>query len=81
MKKYEYPTYAKLIHLGLVVFGITAYLTSEFADDVTSIGYILHSYLGLSVATIIILRLVVGVATQGALSFKNWSPLSLKQWQ
>ena len=82
MKKYEYPTYAKLIHLGLAVFGITAYLTSEFAnDDVTSIGYLLHSYLGLSVAAIIISRLVVGVATQGPLSFKDWSPFSIKQWQ
>ncbi len=82
MNKYEYPTYAKLIHLGLAVFGITAYLTSEFADDdVTSIGYLLHSYLGLSVAAIIILRLVVGVTTQGTLSFKNWSPFSMKQWR
>jgi len=82
MKKNEYPTYAKLIHLGLALFGIAAYLTSEFADDdVTSIGYLLHSYLGLSVATFIILRLGVGVATQGKLSFKNWSPFSIKQWQ
>lgn len=82
MKKYEYPTYAKLIHLGLAAFGITAYLTSEFVDDdVTSIGYLLHSYLGLSVAAIIILRLIVGVATQGTLSFNNWSPFSIKQWQ
>jgi cytochrome b561 len=82
MKKYEYPTYAKLLHLGLAAFGITAYLTSEFADDdVTSIGYLLHSYLGLSVAAIIILRLAVGVASHGALSFKNWSPFSIKQWQ
>ena len=82
MKKYNYPTYAKLIHLGLVVFGVTAYLTSEFAnEDVTSIGYLLHSYLGLSVAATIILRLVVGVATQWPLSFKNWSPISIKQWR
>ena len=80
MKKYNYPTYAKLIHLGLVVFGVTAYLTSEFAnEDVTSIGYLLHSYLGLSVAVTITLRLVVGVATQGPLSFKDWSPFSVKQ--
>ncbi len=82
MKKYEYPTYAKLIHLGLAVFGIAAYLTSELADDdITAIGYLLHSYLGLSVAAIIILRLVVGVVPQGTLSFKGWSPCSIKQWQ
>jgi cytochrome b561 len=82
MKKYEYPIYAKLIHLGLAVFGITAYLTSEFADDdVISIGYLLHSYLGLSVAAIITLRFLVGIATQGPLSFKSWSPFSIKQWR
>lgn len=82
MNKYEYPTYAKLIHLGLAAFGIAAYLTSEFADDdVTSIGYFLHSYLGLSVATTVILRLVVGIVPQRALSFKGWSPFSVKQWQ
>jgi len=82
MKEYKYPTYAKLIHLGLAVFGIAAYLTSEFADDdLTAIGYLLHSYLGLSVAVIIILRLLVGVTTQGVLSFKNWSLFSRKQLQ
>ncbi len=80
--KCEYPTYAKLIHLGLAVFGITAYLTSEFADnDVTSTGYLLHSYLGLSVAVIIALRLLIGSAPSGALSFKSWSLFSTQQWQ
>ena len=70
------------LHLGLAVFGITAYLTSEFTDDdVASIGYLLHSYLGLSVAATIVIRLVVGVSTQGTLSFKNWYPTSIKQWQ
>lgn len=82
MKEYTYPTYAKLIHLGLATLGIAAYLTSEFADeDVTSIGYLLHSYLGLSVGVIIVLRLAVGIISQGALSFKGWSPFSIKQWQ
>jgi hypothetical protein len=44
---YSYPTYAKLIHLGMAFFGIFAFLTSEFSDDgITSNGYLLHSYLG-----------------------------------
>ncbi|MGB0938478.1 MAG: cytochrome b/b6 domain-containing protein [Colwellia sp.] len=80
--KYEYPTYAKLIHLGLAFFGVAAYLTSEFADDdVTSIGYLLHSYLGLSVAVMIVMRLIVGSTSSGALSFKDWSFFSIQQWK
>lgn len=80
--KYEYPTYAKLIHLGLAFFGVAAYLTSEFADDdLTSIGYLLHSYLGLSVAVMIVIRLIVGSTSSGALSFKDWSFFSIQQWK
>jgi cytochrome b561 len=80
--KYEYPTYAKLIHLGLAFFGVAAYLSSEFADDdLTSIGYLLHSYLGLSVAVMIAARLIVGSTSSGVLSFKDWTFFSRQQWK
>ena len=82
MNKNEYPTYAKLIHLGLAAFGITAFLTSELAEEgVASIGYLVHSYLGLFLAAIMTLRIILGLCLLEAISFKNWSPFSAQQWK
>ena len=77
----SYPTYAKVIHLGFAVFGIAAFLTGELAEDGTaSLGYLLHAYLGLSLAAFMLVRISLGVATSEALSFKGWSPFSRLQW-
>lgn len=81
-EQYSYPTYAKLIHLGMAFFGIFAFLTGELADDgVTSNGYLLHSYLGLSLASIMLVRVIIGFTSSQALSFKEWSPFSAYQRQ
>jgi cytochrome b len=78
---YSYPLYAKLIHLGVAGFGVVAFLTGEFAEgSITSVGYLLHAYLGLSLAVFICLRLLAGAARQGPLRFAGWSPLSQRQW-
>ncbi len=80
-ERYTYPAYAKLLHLGLVVFGITAWLTGELAEEgAGSLGYLLHAYLGLSVGVIIVLRVLAGFRSGGALSFSGWSPLTRRQW-
>ncbi|PKG85661.1 cytochrome B [Colwellia sp. 75C3] len=80
--QYAYPTYAKLIHLGMAFFGVFAFLTSEFAEDgITSNGYLLHSYLGLSLAGIMLIRVAMGFTHSPALSFKAWSPFSKQQRQ
>lgn len=77
-----YPTYAKVIHLGMAFFGIFSFLTGEFADDgITSNGYLLHSYLGLSLASIMLIRVAIGLTSTQALTFKGWSPFSKHQWQ
>lgn len=83
MKKhnYYYPTYAKFIHLGMAIFGILAFLTGELADDShTSSGYLLHAYLGLSLAAVMLIRILSGLTTDESLSFKGWSPFSKLQW-
>ena len=78
---YTYPTYAKILHLGMAGFGITAFLTGEFAEDgANSLGYLLHAYLGLSLATFILLRGLRGLAGSGPLRFTGWSPFSRQQW-
>jgi len=77
MHTYTYPAYAKLIHLGIAVFGITAFLTGEFAEDGNeSLGYLFHAYLGLSLAGFMAVRIIGGLTSSEALSFKSWSPFT-----
>ena len=74
---YSYPWYAKLLHLGMAGFGIAAFLTGEFAEDGSnSVGYLIHAYLGLSLATFVLLRVLSGVIGSGPLRFSEWSPFS-----
>jgi cytochrome b561 len=79
---YSYSASAKFIHLGMALFGILAFLTGELADDShNSSGYLLHAYLGLSLAAIMFARIFSGLTSTAALSFKGWSPFSKLQWQ
>ncbi len=79
---YSYPWYAKILHLGMAGFGIAAFLTGELAEDGgLSLGYLLHTYLGLSLATFVLVRVLCGVLGSGPLRFSDWSPLSRRQWK
>lgn len=81
-EKYSYPTYAKIIHLGIVLFGISAFLSGDLSEDgVNSLGYLIHSCLGLSLALIMAIRISIGFTTAEALSFKRWSLFSKQQWK
>jgi len=78
---YTFPLSAKILHGGLAIFGITAYLTSEFAEDgFGSSGYYLHAYLGLSLTAFILLRIFRGFTGQEPMRFSTWSPFSSRQW-
>ena len=78
----KYSTLAKLLHLGLAGFGIAAYLTAEGAEGgFDSNGYLLHAYLGLSLAAVMVLRLGSGLAGSQSLSFREWALLSGDQWR
>lgn len=76
---YTYPASARAIHLGMAVFGIAAYATSELAEEGSG-GYLIHAYLGLSLAAFMLARLVGGLSGRGALTFSGWSPFSPRQW-
>jgi cytochrome b561 len=77
---YSYPLYAKLLHLGMAGFGIAAFLTGESAENGSnSQGYLLHAYLGLSLAAFVLLRVLRGFVGSGPLRFSDWSPLSRDQ--
>jgi cytochrome b561 len=80
-RDYTYPLCARVLHFGMAVFGIAAFLTAEGAEDgANSSAYLLHAYLGLSLATFVLLRLVRGVVGSGPLRFSDWSPFSRRQW-
>lgn len=77
--RYSLP--AKLIHMGLAVFGILAYLTAETAEHSDGgIGYLLHTYLGLTLMAFILLRIVGGYTGLTKMRFSSWSPFSRSQW-
>jgi len=80
-QSYTYPLYAKILHVGMAAFGIAAFSTAEFAEDgINSLGYLLHAYLGLSLATFVLLRVIRGIVGSGPLRFSGWSPFTRRQW-
>jgi len=79
--KYSYSVTAKMIHMGLAIFGILAYLTAEGAEHSDGgIGYLLHAYLGLTLMTFVLLRIVAGYIGSTKMRFSSWSPFSRLQW-
>lgn len=79
---YTYERYAKLLHLGMAVFGIAAYTTAELAEGASdSVGFLLHAYLGFSLAGFLGLRWVNGLLGSGPMSFSGWTPFSASQWK
>ena len=84
MSKHDssFPRYMKILHGGLAIFGITAFLTAEMAENGSnSFGYYLHAVLGFSVAIFVTARIIAGIAGSGLARFSGWSPFSPRQWQ
>ena len=78
----SFPRYMKILHAGLAIFGITAFLTAEMAEDGSaSLGYYLHAVLGFSVTLIVMARIFAGMSGAGHARFSGWSPFSSRQWQ
>ncbi len=75
----ELDVTTRIIHLGLVLFGISAWLTGELAEDFEegeSFGYNIHSWLGLALAVVIALRLLYGFVGPANIRFLNWVPVT-----
>ena len=78
---YSFPLSAKILHGGMAIFGVTAYLSAELAENgSSSSGYYLHAYLGLSLTAFILLRIFRGISGPEPMRFSGWSPLSSRQW-
>ncbi len=73
--KIDIPT--KVIHLGIMVFALTAYFTGDGADDYKKLeysGYTLHKWLGMGLSLSILLRIIYGLIGTQTARFLNWVP-------
>ena len=73
--KLDTPT--RVLHLGLLVFGVWAWWIGEDAGDYhkpVHDGYTLHLYVGLCFASFLLLRLIWGFVGPRALRFSAWFP-------
>ena len=78
---YRYSLPAKIIHMGLAVFGIISYLTAEAAEHSDGgFGYQLHAYLGLTLMVFIILRILHAYTGPAEMRLSSLSPFSKLQW-
>ena len=73
--KLDVPT--RVLHLGLVVFGVWAWWIGEDAGDYHKpdhSGYVLHMYVGLAFSAFLLLRLAYGFFGPRASRFSAWVP-------
>jgi len=76
-----YTFLERIVHLSLAAFGITAFLTGEWAENgAASTGYLLHAWLGLTLAAFVLLRALEGLIGRAEMRFSTWSPFSRRQW-
>lgn len=63
--------------MGLVVFGIGAWLTGELAEDYDESadwGFTTHSWAGMALAVFILLRILYGIFGPSTIRFTSWVP-------
>jgi cytochrome b561 len=80
---YSFPVWARLLHAGIAIFGVAAYLSAELAEHAEgdSTGYLIHAYLGLSLMSVLAIRHMAGYGSRGVMGFKGWFPFSRRQFR
>jgi len=76
-KRDDLDVVARVIHLGLMVFALAAWSASGWAEDYAHtkhLGFTVHSWLGMGLATFISLRLVYGLVGPASVRFSQWVP-------
>lgn len=69
----------RLTHLGLLVFGMAAWLSGNMADDykhVEHTGFIVHKWLGTGAAFFILIRIGLGLFGSEVARFSRWLPIT-----
>jgi cytochrome b len=75
----ELEDISRVIHLGLTVFGISAWATGFMADDykhVQHLGFSIHSWLGIIFAFFLLLRVGYGFCGPDDQLFLRWVPFT-----
>ena len=76
--------FTRIIHLGLVIFGLLAWGTGEWADDykkLKHIGFYVHSWIGMGVSFFVSLRLISGIIGPRKARFAQWVPYTRDRLQ
>ena len=74
--------FTRVLHLGLVGFGLLALATGEWADDykeMRGLGLLFHSWIGIGVAFFVGLRFFYGILGPVDIRFTNWVPYNKKR--
>jgi cytochrome b len=80
----EIDVVTRVLHLALVVLGLVAWLTGDLADDYergASLGFALHSWLGIGASVTVGLRLAWGVVGPRSARFSSWLPVTRDRLQ
>ena len=73
----EIDIFTRILHLGLVFFGLLALATGDVADDykkVGGLGFIVHGWIGIGITFFISLRFMYGIWGSANARFTNWIP-------
>ncbi len=75
---------AVLVHLGLSVSVIAALFSGLLAGDykkIVHLGFTVHSWIGMAGASIVLLRILLGLVGPANLRFVNWVPCTRARLQ
>jgi cytochrome b len=73
----ELDSFTILLHFGLMIFGVLAWLTGYWAGDykkVSHLGFMVHKMLGMGVVVFVAARLFHGFCGSEPARFANWVP-------
>jgi cytochrome b len=82
LRRDDLDIFTRFIHLGILTFGLLAYLTSGWAEDYQRAGHLgfsVHKWLGILLASFVALRLIYGIIGPRLVRFASWLPVTGKR--